>query len=1359
MKRRIISRILLLVMVFTILPVQALAVEPTYTPSEEYQESIYYQQLKDVKLTGNQAEDIVNIALSQLGYHNGSSTNDLGGDNMYSFGNYTEYGRFYGLYDAWCAMFVSWCARQAGIKRSIIKNSTVANTAAFGIEYYGRPADRSKGIDYSNFTPQKGDLIIFDWKTDGYDYRESAAAHGDHVGIVTKVDDTYVYTIEGNTGGENEWPTAHPGDEYGAVRQKRYRLDYSEIKGYGRPKYDTAFSVATPVYNSNSVVKRDDGTWLFPAAKKYYDCFSDWCCCSGYDNCILHGNDSECKSWGDSAHSGQRGHNGIDIAMSDYVYAAASGTAHYPGYLGARGYTVIIEHKIPNTNYSYYSYYQHLNKSYYKKYESLDGKTVNAGDTIGYSGSTGGDYGTHLHFGIVRGESSSKNTYGGWDSILGSIEYVRSQPWLIDYSQQVGRIVVNPAENWPTKTAGATLAAIKKHAGSVKYTFDKSKVTIGGGTTTVDPVKPKPGAVTVTNKSSFTTAENVVITWKAATNAEKYGLTVVNDKTNAVVCDGDYTGTSKNLGKLAAGKYRYQMRAWNSTGWGELTARLYFTVSEATKPKPGAVTITNKNSFTTAEDVVITWKAATNAEKYGLTVVNDKTNAVVCDGDFTGTSKNLGKLAEGKYRYQMRAWNSTGWGELTSKYYFTVTKAHTHTYTGSYFDTQHPHKEYQKCSCGAIQYTGKTQTVKDCKSCFPTSHSYWSSWSAWSTTEVKESATVEVQKKTQYVYYHYLLRFTRDKDWGAYPVNQANFKKYVGVATDQQEYHEYVSDTQLAKKDTLTYDKKYNCFANQHCSGDYNFTTNANYLYYKGTQTVYSYRELLPGSHSFSGSYYDSTHPHNIFQKCSCGEIKYTGATQKVASCSLCYPVASVSLSESQLNLLVGQSKNLTATVYPTNAANKAVQWGTSNAAIATVSGSGEVKAVSPGSVSIVVTTADGKKTAICTVTVSNIVASGTCGGDQDGKNLAWTLDIDGLLTISGAGTMSDAANGSAPWFANCQSIRSVKFDAEITTIGDNMFLGCNNLTEVIIPDSVVSIGNGAFSACASITNLTIPKNLTGIGENAFSDCNKLGNITIPSSVTEIGAQAFKNCSALKDVYFEGSRTQWNAIDIATEGNDPLRNATIHFAQPEPQPPVETSGTIAVSSVRARAGQTITVKVDLSANKGISNMRLQMSYPEGFTLERIQRGGGLSTLFFTPPGKLTANPVNFVWDGTEADTSEGCILELTFRIADTVAVGEYSISLSYQKDDVLDGSLEGIDLTLQSGTVSVVEFTRGDIDGDGVIGMKDLGALRKYFAGGYDAGNFVMEAADLDGDGVVTMKDLGVLRRYLAGGYDINLGE
>ena len=281
------------------------------------------------------------------------------------------------------------------------------------------------------------------------------------------------------------------------------------------------------------------------------------------------------------------------------------------------------------------------------------------------------------------------------------------------------------------------------------------------------------------------------------------------------------------------------------------------------------------------------------------------------------------------------------------------------------------------------------------------------------------------------------------------------------------------------------------------------------------------------------------------------------------------------------------------------------------------------------------------------------------------------------------------------------------------------------------------------------------------IGYKLHTDAKVLGNFVDSGEWVKLGELAKKQGIVAADCTYANG--MWTVTGKAYDGqravmtlNDNLTVLNYTIGEDEL---VKTSGIVTVSDAKAKPGKTVTVKVDLSANKGISNMRLQMSCPEGFTLENIQKGDALSSLTFTPPGKLTANPINFVWDGTEADISEGCILELTFRIADTVAVGEYSISLSYQKDGVLDGSLEGIDLALQSGTVSVVEFTRGDIDGDGVIGMKDLGALRKYFAGGYDTGNFVMEAADLDGDGVVTMKDLGVLRRYLAGGYDINLGE
>ena len=304
--------------------------------------------------------------------------------------------------------------------------------------------------------------------------------------------------------------------------------------------------------------------------------------------------------------------------------------------------------------------------------------------------------------------------------------------------------------------------------------------------------------------------------------------------------------------------------------------------------------------------------------------------------------------------------------------------------------------------------------------------------------------------------------------------------------------------------------------------------------------------------------------------------------------------------------------------------------------------------------------------------------------------------------------------------FYGCKALTSIALPAGITSIGADAFTG-SGLTKVMIPDKVTYIGGHAFSECEELTSVAIPDSVTRIGYEAFRNCSKLTSVkipsgineisngafegctgmdvvTIPDSVKNIGYGAFEGCSALADVYFTGTEESWNVITIDA-GNDALRNATIHFAQPDSQPPVETSGTISVSSVRAQPGQTITVKLDLSANKGISNMRLQMSYPEGFTLESIQKGDALPTLTFTPPGKFTANPVNLLWDGTDADTSEGCILELTFRVADTVAEGDYKISLSYQKDDVLDGNLEGIDLTLQDGAVSVSTVTYSAVSG------------------------------------------------------------
>ena len=193
---------------------------PSYTPSSPYRSSAYYTQLCNVTLTGNQRTDLVNVARSQLGYHEGDKFSDLGGGNSTGSSNYTEYGYWYGTqvagssggyYNPWCAYFISWCARQAGIPTSIISNASYACAGSDDGDFHNLTY-HSRG----SYTPQVGDLIFFDW--------DSEPGPWDHVEIVTAVSSSSVTTLGGNTGKNN-------------VKERTWSLSYSEIQGYGVPNY------------------------------------------------------------------------------------------------------------------------------------------------------------------------------------------------------------------------------------------------------------------------------------------------------------------------------------------------------------------------------------------------------------------------------------------------------------------------------------------------------------------------------------------------------------------------------------------------------------------------------------------------------------------------------------------------------------------------------------------------------------------------------------------------------------------------------------------------------------------------------------------------------------------------------------------------------------------------------------------------------------------------------------------------------------------------------------------------------------------------------------------------------------------
>ena len=77
-----------------------------------------------------------------------------------------------------------------------------------------------------------------------------------------------------------------------------------------------------------------------------------------------------------------------------------------------------------------------------------------------------------------------------------------------------------------------------------------------------------------------------------------------------------------------------------------------------------------------------------------------------------------------------------------------------------------------------------------------------------------------------------------------------------------------------------------------------------------------------------------------------------------------------ITLSHSSVSLNVGETENLSATVYPSNATDKSVSWSSNNTSVASVSSNGTIKAHSKGKATIIVKTSNGK-TDSCIVTVS----------------------------------------------------------------------------------------------------------------------------------------------------------------------------------------------------------------------------------------------------------------------------------------------------------------------------------------------------------------------------------------------------
>lgn len=146
------------------------------------------------KLMNRMNQRLVEVARSQLG--------NTGGEPYWSWYGFEERVE-------WCACFVSWCANECGyMEQGKIPKFSLCTD---GVSWFRSHNQWLEGIE----EPAPGMIIFFDRARNGQDGR------ADHVGIVERVENETVYTIEGNSGD--------------ACKERSYAVGYYEILGYGVP--------------------------------------------------------------------------------------------------------------------------------------------------------------------------------------------------------------------------------------------------------------------------------------------------------------------------------------------------------------------------------------------------------------------------------------------------------------------------------------------------------------------------------------------------------------------------------------------------------------------------------------------------------------------------------------------------------------------------------------------------------------------------------------------------------------------------------------------------------------------------------------------------------------------------------------------------------------------------------------------------------------------------------------------------------------------------------------------------------------------------------------------------------------------
>lgn len=228
------------------------------------------------------------------------------------------------------------------------------------------------------------------------------------------------------------------------------------------------------------------------------------------------------------------------------------------------------------------------------------------------------------------------------------------------------------------------------------------------------------------------------------------------------------------------------------------------------------------------------------------------------------------------------------------------------------------------------------------------------------------------------------------------------------------------------------------------------------------------------------------------------------------------------------------------------------------------------------------------------TALAANVLYSGRCGA-----NASWVITDDGVMTISGTGTVTAPMDQNALFqryndfnkvviqegitsigvrafsanyptkalvlpnslktiedygFYGNEQLEQVQFGSGLVSLGEEAFSVCRNLKAIDLPDTILSIGGACFYNCTSLTGVRLPAKLTVISNGLFGGCTALEHVIIPGTVQKIEEVAFGNCDSLSALYYAGTEDMLGRIQIEEKGNWALAEVDVYLIPAMPDP-------------------------------------------------------------------------------------------------------------------------------------------------------------------------------------------------------------